>query len=180
MTTEHLSETTMAAYVDARLPRAERRQADAHMANCGACREELVAVSDLVSAQKKRSRTWIPLTAAASIALVAIALGTRGGGAPDPLLRGGDEPAPALEAALPAPNAVVSLPARFVWRRAADALEYRVTVTDAAGGIVAERVTVDTTVDVVVLPPGPLRWNVTAILANGSVLSTGLREFTAR
>lgn len=176
MNAEHLSETTMAAYVDGSLPRAERRQADAHLADCSICREELVAVSGLVAPPRMRLKTWLPLAAAASIAVVAIAL-TTGGSSEGPILRGNDE-TETLRVAAPGDGAAIELPARFTWRRAADALEYRLTVTDEAGGIVAERVTADTTATVVALPPATYRWHVTAILGSGSVLSSGMRGLT--
>jgi anti-sigma factor RsiW len=177
--TTHLSEAVMAAYVDGSLPKAERRQADAHIADCSQCREELVAVSGLVHAPRMRPATWLPLAAAASIAVVAIALTVGRPGGDTAILRGTDETA-ALRASQPADGAALELPARFAWLRAADALEYRVTVTDAAGGIVAERVTPDTSAIIAVLPPASYRWNVTAILGSGSVLSSGMRAFTVK
>jgi hypothetical protein len=86
----------------------------------------------------------------------------------------------------PPAGAEVSLPASLVWSRHPEAVEYRVEVMDTAGSpLVEARLAGADTVWVLgevatsgeVLPGGPLRWWVQAVLPTGTVRASEVKEF---
>ena len=172
---EHLSEGAVAAYADNRLKGEERRSVEAHLAECAPCREEVVEVTRLIRSDKRRAiRPWLPLAAAASIAVVAIGVTLQQRTPRAPVLRSGETHA-VVESTSPADNAHVSAPVAFSWRRLPEALEYRVTITNSSGDVVAERMTSDSAATVPRLTRDQYRWYVTAIMQDGTVLSSRTR-----
>ena len=93
----------------------------------------------------------------------------------------GGESAPAIEdgLALPAPDARVAEGATFTWRAVPGAESYRFEMVDAAGAVVHQATTTDTSL---VLPPGVRasdaaahRWSVYARMADGTGKRTAER-----
>lgn len=164
----------MAALVDDTLPRAERARAHAHLADCAACRAELVAVRRLVPGRSKL-RLYLPLGAAAAIATVALGIALVRPDGATPELRG--VAARTVEITAPADSAAVGVDGAFAWLPVPAALEYRVTVTTPSGDIVTERVTADPTLAVPAMPAGPYQWFVSASLEDGTTLTSPVRTF---
>ena len=175
---EHLSEATVGAYLERTLSFAERREAQRHLSQCEACRDELVAVGALIRPRKRRLATAIPLAAAAVIALVLVvphqpAHKTLG------VLRGNGEAA--VITSKPADDAVIHGQPGFAWRHFANAASYRVTITTASGSVVLEKITTDTTTTFADLrASGTFRWYVTAILANGATVASPVHSFVVQ
>ncbi len=174
---EHLPEGTAAAYVDGRLARDERTRVHAHLAECADCRAEIAAVDHILRPARGNWRMIMPVAAAAAVVLIAINLRND---TPDaPMLRG-SETAEVVVVAQPAESAILTATPQFVWRRVTDALEYRVTITNEGGDVVAERVVADTATGVSTMAPGAYRWYVSAILSDGTIRSSRTRAFEVR
>jgi putative zinc finger protein len=188
MTTDdtHLTAEDVAAFLDRRMTAAERAGAEAHLAGCQLCREELRAVHGLLRSRPGvRPAVFIPagLAAAAAIAFVAVTL-VRG----DPDAADRVRTAPAAEAAriavrVPADGDTIA-PGRpvLVWSSIAGEPTYRLTLTDASGQPLWTSTTSDTSV---ALPPQVVLqsrqtyfWYVDALRADGRAASTGVRRFT--
>ncbi len=177
--TDHLSELTVAAYVERRLARAERAAAEAHLAQCAACRMEIIEVSRLLPARTRVPRFAVPLTAAALLATALIvADGHLQGGAPV-LRSAGSESGIVITA--PLDQQVVSQSPELAWHHVPNTGQYRVTITNNAGDIVSEKLSVDTTLVLSALAGGTtFHWYVTAILRNGAAASSSVRTFRTR
>lgn len=68
----HLEAHVVAAYLDRRLPGAETATVEAHLANCAACRSEVVALGELVRPRQLHRRlqyTGLAIAAAAALLL---------------------------------------------------------------------------------------------------------------
>lgn len=68
----HLEAHLVAAYLDRTLPGAEAATVEAHLANCAACRSEVVALGELV--RPRQSRRWLQYTGVAVAAAAALLL----------------------------------------------------------------------------------------------------------
>lgn len=76
----HLEAHRVAAYLDGRLPLAESAVIDGHLAECEACRQEIVDVERIVRPRPARRRAYVialAATAAAAVLLFAIPRGLR-------------------------------------------------------------------------------------------------------
>jgi len=177
----HPGEGVIAAYVDRRLGTEERRAVESHLAECDACRAEVVEVARLV---RGRRRPWILATAGLGVAAAAVLIITlvpRGGMPPDgPLLRSGSDGAAIIVAISPT-DSLPLLPdsVRFVWRAAGMGASYRITVMDVRGDVVWAGNTADTAVTAgASLPRGTAYfWYVDALLPDGRTATTGVRTF---
>jgi len=170
-----MRDVEMAAYIDRRLSAADRERAEAHLAGCAECRQELRDVRSILRHAARPRRLLVGaslLAAAASLLLLvrpAVVDPLRGGGTPSALTAYG----PTGDAAL------ASL--RFVWGAAPGAAAYRLTVSGADGVPVWSGSVPDT---VMALPDSvslrmdqPYFWIADALLGDGSTRSTGLHEF---
>lgn len=175
--TDHLPDTTVAAYADGRLGRDERRRVEAHLAGCTHCRDELIEVSRLV-VRRRRLPPMVPLGAAAAIGLIAISIAAWPHR--NAVILRGDEPRNALEVSVPRDGALVSDPVAFAWTPSRGALEYRLTLTNDAGDILAERIVADTSTTVTGLSAATYRWYVATVTSDGAALSSRIRSFTVR
>jgi anti-sigma factor RsiW len=177
---EHMDDVKLSMYLDQRLSPEERAAADAHLAACNACRDEVVALSRLLQRQRRPRRiaTAAVLAAAAVVAIVLIPsvwrtpVGDRdqrgNAGTTDIRAYG-----PIGEAAGPAPQ--------FVWGAVAGAVSYRLTVSGANGATVWSGSTADTFVvlpdSVVLRRDSSYLWVADALLEDGGARSTGMHEF---
>jgi putative zinc finger protein len=180
-TSDHLSATDIAAFIDHSLPLAARARAELHLSGCDRCREELASCARLagnVPVPRRRRMTWplIGLTAAALI--VAVVLRPTG----NRIDRGSTRERTSVNASarivtvFPAPDAAVRRSdLRFVWHRDDRSSGYRVIITDTAGAPLWTEDTEDTA-DTSSLPPLTLRlhggsryfWRVETLHTDGS------------
>jgi hypothetical protein len=183
----HLTAEDVAAFLDRRMTVGERAGAEAHLADCRLCREELTSVRRLMRTGPTVRRVLIPagLAAAAAIAFLALTLG-RGSDVADDSVRSRATSAEALGAIavrLPADGDTISLakPA-VVWAAIAGEPTYRFTLTDASGQPLWTSTTADTSItlppEVILQPRQTYFWYVDALRANGRAASTGVRRFT--
>lgn len=189
MITDHLPPEALAAYLaeGARAPGFDRVQA--HLADCPECREEASAVSRILRADGRSHQVRRVMMGVGSVAAV-LAIGiwfaaprppsnenvTRG---TEPRLPSGE---PDVTAIAPLGEvAPVAGQVSFSWHVMPDAVEYRLTLSDAGGGPIWKKATTDT---VLVLPlevslarGTTYYWYVDALLSDGRSLTTGAREF---
>lgn len=184
----HLEAATVAAYVDAALPVAERAAIDAHLALCEECRAEILDVSRILDGARNRRRTlrgnrrlWLSVGAAAALALIWLV--------PD-LVRQPDRvyreetvtrtPAPLPRAPI---GPVDSVPA-LIWSRVPRTTDYRVRLYDSAGTVVWETQTGDTVAplppSLVVAPGRAYYWRVEARSGFDRSASSELTGFSTR
>ena len=189
----HLNDDVLAAYLDRALPATERRVAEDHLADCAACRDELIAISKLI-ADRARARRWPRLVASAgAVAAAAIAFAVVGPWrvAPGPSTPPGERTREstlvgaaagrAVEVVTPAEGETVATDAmRFAWRPVGPNATYLLKLADDTS-VVWKKDTADTTVvlpDSVTLEHGrSYHWWVDALTADGRVASTGVRQF---
>jgi len=188
----HLGDEVFAAYLDRTLPPSARATADAHLAVCASCREELVAMSSLARSTRPARRFYrlaVPLAVAATLLLVmrgpwsaprqpivddgkrlrettSVAGSTRGKLA---ALR-------PLDSARVAPESL-----RFMWHGEPRDAGYHLVVTDEGGAV---RWTLDTS-DTTASLPDSVRlerartyyWYVDALGGDGRTRASTLRRF---
>ena len=174
----------IAAYVDRRLSGEARDRIESHLADCAECRAVATRSRDVLH-RRSRSRHFLMgagALAAAAAALVVFVV--------QPAGRGSDtETGPTFrsagsETALAAyrPLGVVAREQRtFAWGSVRNAASYRLTVSHADGAALFTASLSDTTAelpDSVVIRTGQRHvWVVDALLMDGTVRSTGFREF---
>lgn len=178
----HLEIAEIAAFVDGALPAGERTRAEAHLADCAECREELVAVAALLRTAPRR-RAWIlpaSLAAAAAVALLimpGLYLSSR--------LDGDRHREPAVTTTV-APTAIVprgdmNAVRELMWSAVPRAGRYRVVLLDHGGTLVWRTETPDTAVsipDSVRLRAGvPYFWKVEAETGFGRWVASDLVDF---
>jgi hypothetical protein len=137
------------------------------------------AVSALPSARPGRPRL-APLALAATLVLAAVGVLRLSTGDGDPgALRSG---AAGPELLAPPTGIEADLPVTLVWGAVPGAVEYRVEVMDAAGGLLLEGTAgADTSWVLRELPSrGTVRWWVRAILPTGTPRASGMRELRVR
>ena len=195
MTDSHLSEATIASYVDDALDAGARAAADRHLATCAACRAELSGVTDLVvglaSAGRNGSRRTVGRMLAAGALAAAAVVGVLFVSPVRPPERAATAErttrptAATLEIVEPhvATSTVGALrDGHIVWRSVEPQATYRVVVTDTTG---ATRWSVDTPDTAIAVPPSArlaagARYYlyVDALRTDGWSLPTGPHVFT--
>jgi hypothetical protein len=183
----HLTAEDVAAFLDRRMTAGERGVAEAHLADCRVCRDEVKAVHRLVRGQTKRRPLIVGstgLAAAAAITFLVFTISRPGRELPDSRVRAVPDESPArIAAALPADGDTVP-PGRpvLVWSSITGEPTYRLTLTDASGQPLWTSTTADTSLtlpsQVVLQSRRTYFWYVDALRADGRAASTGVRRFT--
>lgn len=197
---DHIEATELAAYLDGGLPDARRSELEAHLAECPVCRAELVEVSEIVRGDggeeaggmvgRRRWASWLAgaggLAAAAAAAMILLSpTAPQEGAAPDRLRSGPqitDEVVRLTPLTVEAEVTEAGVVLTLSWEPASGELTYRVSVTDAAGGLLASAETTESslTLDAIetVSSGDLLFWYVNATLADGESASTGVQTVT--
>ena len=183
----HLSPEEVVAWVDRTADRDLNERIESHLADCDACREEVVSVRRTVSALQTRRRWLMATVLPLAAVLVLIFFSTTGerGVPPSTVLRQGDVGAegvvPIQVLTPPEGGAVSGDPVTFRWRSPGEDLAYHLTLTDEGGSVVWSETVSDTTVSLpdslAPLPVGRYYWLVDGLLRGGESASSGLREF---
>jgi hypothetical protein len=152
--TGHLSADQLVAFLGHELGTEARRDAELHLARCAECRDELVAVTEILQPQRTdRSQRKIPWRVLAPVAAAAAAVflmvaGPWAPGSTDEAPQHRDPPAQASIVPTPvAPLGSVSAVEKLVWRGVDGADRYRLTLFDAEGEVLWKATTVDTVID---------------------------------
>lgn len=192
MTTErHLTSEEVATYLDNTLSDTDRARVKAHLADCDACRQEIVSVSKLLEGAPRSRRRFVALSAMAAAAAVLVVFLVRpstdselpaAGGQ----LRRGDTPFASegvsrVRALAPiGPQSDVDRIV-FVWHPTLPGAVYRLTLTDDRGDKILVRSTNDTTLvipdDTSPLKAGSYHWYVDVLQPDGSSATTGVTSF---
>lgn len=188
MPAPHLSATDLAGYLGGGGAPADRARIQAHLAQCAECRDDAVATTRILGAERRARAIRRAVVAAAAVAAVLVlVLVTRPAPTPidQPTTRGlgsGASSEPQVRALSPIGGVPLGAgPTSFIWRSIPGALEYRLTVTDANGKVLWTRRAQDTTLT----PPleVPLGrgiayyWFVDALLPGGRSVTSGAQEF---
>lgn len=187
----HLSDEKLAGYIDNSLANADRAVVAAHLADCFTCRAEVLAASRAVDSAPSPIRQYRPVWAGAAVVAVVlvVAIVRREPALPRDLAQPRAERATNSDSAVTVvtPRGGTTIPAGgidFVWRRAPDILEYRITVQDADGRVMWSTSTADTAVrlpDSVTVSRGSvLHWYVDGLRADGRAIGTGRQQVTVR
>lgn len=190
MTTErHLTSEEVAAYLDNTLSDAECARVKAHLADCDACRQEIVTVSKLLEGTPRSRGRFVAVSAMAAAAVLVVFLvrpstdlERLAGGQ----LRGGDTPF--ASEGVSRVRAVAPIgPQRsvdrivFVWHPTLPGAAYRLTLTDERGDKILVRSTNDTTLTIPdgtsPLKDGSYHWYVDVLQPDGSSATTGITSF---
>ena len=200
--TTHLSAERMASYLDGNLTSAEHNAALAHFNDCADCRREMTGARRVIALSSptlskparaqsgSRARRTLVAALAATLVFAIVPTLLRNRSHVESPTRGMDRSAQSeivarLATVSPADDdAIAPASDSFVWRAASADAEYRLTITDATGGVVWRKSTTDTSVAL----PGDLRlqhgeeyfWSVNALLANGHSTTTRAHHFTIR
>lgn len=192
MTTEHTGDPTgdrevhvtielLSQYLDQMLAPADRSAVEAHLAECGACRSELIEVHRVLRGTVNRRRTgrWAFGLAAAIAMLIVGWRMSADGPAPD---RFRADPAETSIAAV-APAADAELPGAgltFRWRSVGPDAQYHLTISYPNGTPVWRSITGDTALrppdSIVSRLSGPYFWTVDAIRIDGTAISSDPRR----
>jgi len=188
----HLPAEILAGYIDRSLPAATRASVEAHIADCAACRAELVAAKRLAhSAPSAPSATRgdrrIALLAAIAATILVVVL-LRPATSLDDRMRSEGAPASTTNALSvvtpPTAVAVAATGLEFVWRRDTSVVEYTLTILDADGRTRWSVNTADTTAllpDSVALATGStIYWYVDGLRGDGRSVGTGRQRFTVQ
>ncbi len=187
----HLTDLTLAAYLDRALAADERQRVQQHLASCDTCRREAIEIVDMLTppAAGRRWKTGALAGLAAAAALAGILIfGSRPEEAiqpPGPVLRGAQASAEGVPKLLIlAPSDGATLEANgvsFTWRPAGKEASYRLTLAEASGDVLWRDSTSDTTLT---LPSGTglkrgalYYWYVDALLPDGGSATTGVHRF---
>jgi hypothetical protein len=177
-----MNDLEIAEYLDRRMARADRERAEAHLAGCTECRQELTQSYRLVNRMRRPRRLAIgSLVAAAAAVLLFVRPGLepRLPPAVDSVVRNGGDSS-AIVAYGPI-GETSHFPIRFVWGAQPGVTTYRLTVSRADGMVTWSSSSVDTVVtlpDTIPLLTGErYLWVVDALLDDGGTRSTGLHDF---
>lgn len=145
-----------------------------HVATCALCRRDfdllrIAEAAALATARATMIPRWVPALAAAAVIAVVSVVATR---SDENLVRGAQNEHPTVQLLSPA-RAETGV--QLQWHAVAQAVIYRVEVTDHDGNLAFSAETADT----VVLAPNlldatSLRWSVEARLLDGTVLTSAL------
>jgi hypothetical protein len=187
----HLSAETLAAYLDDRLTPADRAASVAHLAECADCRRETTALRRLLAnAAPRRPRMPVIAAAAAVLLFTLVPRLIRVDSSASSTLKVTERLAPAestpvIAIAAPADSAVVSVDGLlFRWRATGSEATYHLAVQDSTGGVVWATAVSDTTAalspDVALVKGGRYYWSVSAQLADGRSVKSGMHRFIVR
>ncbi|HZI99663.1 MAG TPA: zf-HC2 domain-containing protein [Gemmatimonadaceae bacterium] len=177
-----MTDLEIAAYLDRGLQREKLDQFEEHLSQCAECRDNLMRTQEVVGRSRRSSRfirSGTIILAAAAVALMAVPSLRRWGASEAPVMRGDNGAAPLV--AYGPLGEISTLPVRFVWASARDAMSYRITVTRDDGTEVWASSSTDTTV---ILPSNVslqngtnYLWVVDAVSSDGTTRSTGNHQF---
>jgi anti-sigma factor RsiW len=173
----------VSAYLSGAADPAARARIEAHLADCGECTEELVAVRRLRRASPSVSRRLALAGAAAAAVTAVVLVGHRAGGPTGPATPPvrGDGSAAAVTTVSPPEGASIDAPPTFAWQPVAGATAYRISITRADGDSVwaaSLRDTVARAPEGVLTPaPDGYFWYVDALLADGRSVAGTAHEF---
>ena len=184
----HLTIEEIAAYLDNTLAEAECTRVKAHLADCDACRKEVVSVSKLLAgASRSRGRfaTFSALAAAAVLVVFLARPSIDSKTATSDTLRGHDA---GLTEGVSGPRAISPVGRQtkaggivFAWHRWMPGATYRFTLTDDRGGKVWVASTNDTTLalpqQISLLTNQDYHWYVDVLDPDGSSTTTGILSF---
>lgn len=144
---QHLEPQAVAAYVDGALEPRAREVAEAHLAECSECQDEVVAVVEIVRARARRRRMMVALPAAAAAALLLALLPARIAGPPPADLgqHRGESVEVAAAPELIGPRGAVPQVPTLRWHEFPGADRYDVTLFDDQGRVRWRIETGDTT-----------------------------------
>lgn len=188
---EHLSDELVTAWLDGELDVESRARVAAHLADCDRCREEIVAVRQLLvqqsatelPVQRRRPIRYLVGAAAAAAAVWFLLVPSVRG--PESRQRDGTNPdagaVPAVRVVAPGGEVERADGTTFTWRAVGRDAQYTLTLTDAAGALLWQISTPDTAI---VLPDHvqlaadrAYFWTVDALLADGDAATSGLKGF---
>lgn len=178
-----MNDLDLSAYIDDRLPAAQRDLVEAHLAECAACRENMLSSRRLIRASRRPRRNLIAVGALIAAGVVTFMILPA---LPDGASRGastmrdaGDTPA--LVAYGPSGETPPAKPLRASWAPAPGATLYRFTLATADGAPIWNASVTDTSLaipdSVTLRNDTRYVWMVDALLGTGATRSTGLREF---
>jgi putative zinc finger protein len=185
----HLTSEEVAAYLDNTLSEAESARVKSHLADCDACRQEVVAVSKLLAGASRSKRRFAALSTLAAAAVIAVFLVRSPIDSKSPLggpLRGRDVPSASegvsgLKAIAPIGRQTNADRIVFVWHPALPGATYRFTLADDRGGKIWVASTNDTTVSIPaetsLLKDRDYHWYVDVLQPDGSSATTGITSF---
>jgi hypothetical protein len=175
----------LTSYLEGTLPSDRAAALEAHLAHCDACRADFVAARRALQPSHRWPIRLLGGALLAAALLVGIpSLWSRlGQVGPSGLERGEPAPvAPLVSIAMPADGAPVPAGAvQLIWRSVGADVQYRVTVTDSAGGRIwsAERPDTTLTLDATLLSKASsYYWFVDALLADGRTRTSGTHRFS--
>ncbi len=145
-----------------------------HVATCAPCRRDFDLLRTAYAAAPAATRAaalprWVPAVAAAAVIAVVSLVTVRSG---DDVVRGAQTGRPTVQLLTPAR---IGSGLRLQWHAVAQAVMYRVEVTDRDGNLAFSAETADTVARAPALvDTSMLRWSVEARLLDGSVLTSPL------
>ena len=186
----HLTSEEIAAYLDDTLSEADCARVKTHLADCAACREEVVSVSRLLGAAPRSRRRFIAFSAIAAAAAVMLIFlvrpSTDSGLTTGGRLRGPQHPAMSegvtvVRAIAPVGNQTSNDGIVFAWHPLSPGAAYRLTLTDDQGGKLWVAPTNDTTLHlpkgISLVPRRNYHWYVDVLQSDGSPATTGIASF---
>lgn len=177
----HLEPGDLAAYVDGALSPKDRSRIELHLVACDACRDELRAVVQLVSAERSPRRWYLSIGIVAAAAAVTLLIVHPVRHQPAPVTR---EPVVTTTVApvVVAPRGSGEIPRRLVWTSVPHADRYRLTLFDDTGRAVWDTQVTDTSVSlparIVLQPGGSWFWKVEAQTGWNRWVSSALVRFS--
>jgi predicted anti-sigma-YlaC factor YlaD len=186
----HLTSDEVAAYIDNTLSEADCARVKAHLAECAACRKEIVSVSRLVAGAPRSKRRFVAfsaIAAAAAVTVIFIARPARDSDiAKSERLRGSRNVATAEGVAVvraigPIGNQASNARIVFVWHPLSRDGAYRLTLTDDQGAKVWLAATNDTTIplpqNLSLVSRRNYYWYVDVLQPDGQSATTGITAF---
>ena len=185
----HLTSEEVAAYLDNTLSEKECALVKSHLADCDACRKEVVSVSKLLAGAPRPRRRIIAfstLAAAAALMFLLVRPSLDSTSAPGGPLRAPDTgsmsaDAPGIRAIAPIGPRTNATGIVFSWHPASPGATYRFTLTNALGGKILVDSTSDTTIalprETSLLENRDYHWYVDVLQPDGSSATTGITSF---
>lgn len=184
----HLATEDVAGFVDRSVSVERRVEIENHLAECDACRAEVVAITRMV---REKPSTMRPLLlalglSAAAIFVITVAPLVQDTTVPSPLiLRQSEQGEGAGEVEILSPltgGVFDDVERRLQWRAQEGDAVYRVTITREDGEGIWTASTSGTVLavadSVALVPGGHYYWWVDALLRGGSIATSGVHEFT--